>query len=59
MAAGGGMSGSDDTCSLYDTCSTYEWPTGRGERGQEEERDRSSHSSDLDFIADELEANSN
>ena len=49
MAAGGGMSGSDDTCSLYDTCSTYEWPTGRGERGQEEE--------DLDFVADELEAN--
>jgi len=46
------MSGSDDTCSLYDTCSTNEWPTGRsarGERGQEEE--------DLDFVADELEAN--
>jgi hypothetical protein len=58
------MSGSDDTCSVYDTCSTNEWPNGRGkrgkrgkrgERGQEEEHDRSSHSSDLDFIADELE----
>ena len=55
MAAGGGMSGSDDTCSLYDTCSTNEWPTGRGVRGQEE-HDRSSHSSDLDLVADELEA---
>ena len=54
MAAGAGASGSDDTCS------TNEWrPTKRGARRNEQgdEGNSPSHSSDLDFIADELEKN--
>ena len=60
LASGGVMSGSEDTCSLHDACSTKEWPTGRRARGEggrgEEASPRSSHTSDLDFIAEELEA---
>lgn len=69
MAAGTGASGSDDTCSTYEWRPTVKGERGgMGDRGDmggmaeepgtegEEEQDReSSHSSDLDFIADELE----